>query len=45
MENIAVDVADNRIEKDLLFDIIYSIIYEVDYSEELKLEIVFAKGL
>lgn len=44
MENIAVDVADNRIEKDLLFDIIYSIIYE-DYSEELKLEIVFAKGL
>ncbi len=45
MENIAVDVADNRIDKDLLFEIIYSIIYEEDYSEELKLEIVFAKGL
>lgn len=43
MENIAVDVADNRIEKDLLLEIIYSILYEYDFSEELKLKIVLAK--
>ena len=43
MENIAVDVADNRIDKDLLFEIIYSIIYEDDYSEELKLKIINTK--
>ncbi len=45
MENIAVDVADNRINKDLLFQIIYSIIYEEDYSENLKLRLIYAKGL
>lgn len=39
MENIAVYVADNKIEKDLLFEIIQSIIYQYDYSEELKLKI------
>jgi death-on-curing protein len=39
MENIAVYVAENRIDKDLLFEIIYSILYEIDYSEELKLKI------
>jgi death-on-curing protein len=44
MENIAVDVADNRIDKDLLFEIITSIIYEEDYDEELKLKIIQAKG-
>lgn len=44
MENIAVDVADNRIDKDLLIEIIYSIIYEDDYTEELKLKIIYAKG-
>lgn len=44
MENIAVDVADNRIDKDLLFEIVNSIIYEDDYSEELKLKIIYAKG-
>ncbi|PLK44809.1 type II toxin-antitoxin system death-on-curing family toxin [Emticicia sp. TH156] len=44
MENIAVDVADNRIDKDLLFEIISSIIYETDYSEELKLKIIYAKS-
>lgn len=44
MENIAVDVADNRIDKDLLFEIITSIIYDDDYSEELKLKIIYAKG-
>jgi death-on-curing protein len=40
MENIAVLVADNKIDKDLLFEIITSIIYEEDYSEELKLKII-----
>lgn len=39
MEDNAVHVADNRIDKDLLFEIIQSIIYEEDYSEELKLKI------
>ena len=43
MENIVVDVADNRIDKNLLFEIIYSILYEVEFSEELKLKIVNAK--
>jgi len=40
MENIAVYVADNKMDKDLLFEIITSIIYEEDYSEELKLKII-----
>jgi death on curing protein len=44
MENIAVDVADNRIEKELLAEIISSILYEDDYSEELKLKIIEAKA-
>ncbi|WP_300976704.1 type II toxin-antitoxin system death-on-curing family toxin [Flavobacterium sp.] len=39
MENIAVHVADNKIDKDLLFEIIQSIIYEADYSESLKLKV------
>ena len=43
MENIVVDVADNRIDKDLLFEIITSLLYEDDYSEELKLKIIHAK--
>lgn len=43
MENIVVDVADNRIDKDLLFVIITSILYEDDYSEGLKLKIIEAK--
>ncbi|ATO19120.1 type II toxin-antitoxin system death-on-curing family toxin [Acinetobacter sp. LoGeW2-3] len=42
MENIAVWVADNVINKDLLHKIITSILYEDDYSEELKLEILEA---
>ncbi|MBN8832981.1 MAG: death-on-curing protein [Niastella sp. SCN 39-18] len=45
MENFVVDIADNRIDKDLLHKIIYSIIYEDDFSEQLKLEIVNAKSL
>ena len=44
MENIAVDVADNRIDKELLFEIITSILYEDDYCESLKLKIIYAKG-
>jgi death on curing protein len=44
LENIAVDIADNRIDKELLFDIINSIIYEVDYQEDLKLRIIAAKS-
>ena len=40
MENIAVDVAENRVEKDLLAEIISSILYEDDYSKELKLKII-----
>ncbi|MBN8693364.1 MAG: type II toxin-antitoxin system death-on-curing family toxin [Bacteroidetes bacterium] len=43
MENIAVDVADNRIDKGLLAEIVYSIIYESDFSEELKLKLISAK--
>lgn len=42
MENIAVTVADNLIDKDLLHEIIYSIINDIDYTEELKLKIVHA---
>ncbi len=40
MENISVHVADNRIDKDLLFEIVYSIINEHAFSEELKLKII-----
>lgn len=40
MENIAVHVADNRIDKSLLTEIIYSLINEDDYNEELKLKII-----
>lgn len=39
MENIAVAVADNIIDKELLLEIITSIIYEDDYDEILKLKI------
>ena len=40
MENIAVTVADNVIEKELLSEIIRSLINEEDYNEELKLKII-----
>ena len=43
MENIAVDVADNRINKTLLAEIIMSLLYESEYSESLKLKIIDAK--
>ncbi|MFN8807686.1 MAG: type II toxin-antitoxin system death-on-curing family toxin [Bacteroidota bacterium] len=42
MENIAVTVADNIIDKHLLLEIITSIIYEEDYSVELKLKVIHA---
>jgi death-on-curing protein len=42
MENIAVHVADNKVDKLLLQEIITSILYENDYDEELQLKIVNA---
>lgn len=39
MENIAVHVADNKIDKGLLEDIIYSLVNEDVFSEELKVRI------
>lgn len=42
MENIAVWVADNVINKDLLYKIVTSLLYDDDYSEGLKLEILEA---
>lgn len=44
MENIAVDIADNRIDKELLAEIITSILFEDDSTEYLKLKIIYAKG-
>jgi death on curing protein len=40
MENIAVAVADNLIDKEFLREIIDSIINEEEYSEDLKLRII-----
>ncbi len=45
IENIAVDVADNAIDRDLLFEIISSFIYEDDFSIELKMKIIEAKTI
>lgn len=45
MENIAVTVADNVIEKELLSEIIVSLINEEDYNEQLKLKIFNALQL
>lgn len=42
MENVAVTVADNLIDKDLLFEIIFSLINEENYSESLKIRIIDA---
>lgn len=42
MENIAVHVADNKIDKDLLQEIITSILYENSYDEALQLKIINA---
>lgn len=40
MENIAVAVADNKINQDNLLEIITSIIYEDSYNESLQLKII-----
>jgi death-on-curing protein len=45
IENIAVDVADNAIDRDLLSEIISSFIYEDDFSIELKMKIIEAKTI
>ena len=42
MENIAVAVADNMIDKELLQEIVTSIIHEPEYNDELKLKIIHA---
>ncbi|WP_404416569.1 type II toxin-antitoxin system death-on-curing family toxin [Marinospirillum sp.] len=42
MENIVVWVADNVIDKDLLYQIISSLLYEDGYPEEVKLAILEA---
>ena len=42
MENIAVAVADNLIDKETLGEIIFSLINEEDYPENLKLKIIDA---
>ncbi|MCG8183687.1 type II toxin-antitoxin system death-on-curing family toxin [Tenacibaculum piscium] len=42
MENIAVYVADNKIDKELLHEIISSILMEDDFNETLKLKIIDA---
>ncbi|MDR3150643.1 MAG: death-on-curing protein [Candidatus Peribacteria bacterium] len=40
MENFAVAIADNIIDRKLLKEIITSVIYEDSYSEELLLKII-----
>ena len=42
IENIAVYVADNVVNKDLLRELIISLLYEDDYSESLKLSLINA---
>ncbi|MBA3648617.1 MAG: type II toxin-antitoxin system death-on-curing family toxin [Chitinophagales bacterium] len=42
MENIAVSVADNLIDKKLLKEIMVSLLSEPEYNEELKLKIIHA---
>jgi death-on-curing protein len=42
MENIAVYVADNKIDKELLHELIMSILFENEYSEELQLKLINA---
>jgi death-on-curing protein len=44
MENIAVWLAEGKINKDLLHEIIISIVMDDDYPEGLKLKIVHAVG-
>ncbi len=42
MENIAVWLADGKINKELLGEIVESLIFEDDYSESLKLKLALA---
>lgn len=42
MENVAVHVADNRINKDLLLEIVCEIIYKAEFSEAVRLKIAIA---
>lgn len=42
MENIAVHVANNKIDKDFLQEIITSVLYDNCYNEELQLKIINA---
>lgn len=42
MENIAVYVADNKVDRQLLHEIITSLLTEDDFSEELKLKLLHA---
>ncbi len=42
MENIAVHVADNKIDKDLLHEIISELIYGTEFSESIRLKIAIA---
>jgi death-on-curing protein len=42
MENVSVHIADNRIDKDLLYEMIQSLLYQDDYDEQLKLKIIHA---
>jgi death-on-curing protein len=44
MENIAVWLAEGKINKDLLREIVTSIVMDDDYPEELKLKIIHAVG-
>lgn len=42
MENVAVYVADNKIDKELLYEIICEILYKAEFSEELRFKIAIA---
>ena len=42
MENIAVWVANNQVDKELLLQIVSSILYEDEFSESLKLVLIKA---
>ena len=40
MENVLIDIADNKITQDILLEIVTSILYEEDYSESLKVKLI-----
>lgn len=42
MENIAVHVADNKVDKDLLHEILSELIYSSEFSETLRLKLITA---